>query len=132
LSKKKPDLVVYDDNDGYNASALSYPTSVGAPQIDSGSIALWRTMSVNKVNKELKASFAELKEQYERLIQEYKWNELVYSARFNFEPMPGEEYHLYVGDDGEPMLSILAPNDWNRQHLGSFRLDTKMKWNKIA
>lgn len=129
---KKPDLIVYDEIEGYNASTLPYATSVGAPQIDSGSVALWRSTSVSKVNKELKAKFIELKQEYEELVKEYKWNELVYSARFNFEPLPGEQYHLYVGDDGEPMLSIIDPDQWDKQHLGSFRLDTKMKWNKIA
>jgi hypothetical protein len=33
-------------------------------------------------------------------MDDYKWNELVYNAKFSFEPAIGETYHMYLGDDG--------------------------------
>jgi hypothetical protein len=43
------------------------------------------------------------------LVEEYKWNELVYNAKFAFEPVIGQTYHLYVGRDGNIFLSMVNP-----------------------
>ena len=128
---KKPDNVVYSEEEGYYASKLPYATNVGAPAIKTEDVDVWKQRGVNKVNSQLKTKFNELKEEYHRLVDEYRWNELVYTAKFSFEPVIGDTYHLYVGDDGGVFLSLIAPSEWNRECIGSFTLGSDQKWIKI-
>jgi len=129
--KKYPDQVVYDEEKGFNASILPYATNVGAPAIIVEDISGWKSRGVNKVNHQLKAKFEELKEEYQKMISELQWNNLVYSSKFNFEPVIGETYHLYVGNDGNVFLSLIEPSQWDRECIGSFKLNSEQKWIKI-
>jgi hypothetical protein len=43
----------------------------------------------------------------------------------------GDTYHLYVGNTGNVFLSLISPNEWNREHIGSFKLDSNQKWIKL-
>ena len=131
MKKKWPDSVVYDEETGYNSNILPYGTNVGAPAIKMEDISVWKGISVNKVNKQLSSKFNELKDEYQKLVEEYKWNDLVYKSKFSFEPIIGETYHLYVSDDSDLFLSLIEPNLWDREHMGSFTLNSERKWIKI-
>jgi hypothetical protein len=128
MESKKPDNVVFTDKDGYNANSLSYPTSVGAPVIRVDDVISWKSRGITNVNKEFENKFNELKIQYENLIKEFEWNELVYNSKFSFEPVIGEIYHLYTNEDGTNSLSLIAPNEWNKVHIGTFKLNSEKKW----
>jgi hypothetical protein len=128
MKKERPDNVVYSDTDGYNASLLTYSTNVGAPVIKVDDLVSWRSRGINNVNKEFENKFNELKIQYENLMKEYEWNELVYSSKFSFEPVIGEIYHLYTGNDGVNFLSLIAPQEWNKEHIATFKLNSDKKW----
>lgn len=128
---KKPDQIVWDKEEGYNAALLPYATNVGAPAIIHEDIDAWKQRGVNKVNHQLKAKFEELKAEYQQMVEEFKWNELVYTAKFAYEPVIGETYHLYVGNDGGVFLSLIGPTEWRRKCIGSFRLNSEQKWIKI-
>lgn len=119
------------DNIADNPGLLPYASNVGAPAIRTEDIIGWKQRGVNKVNKQLSTKFEELKQEYKRLVEEFQWNELVYTAKFAYEPVIGEVYHLYVGRDGAPFLSLINPTEWDREHIGSFRLDSNQKWIKI-
>jgi hypothetical protein len=128
MKKERPDNVVYSVNEGYNASLLTYSTNVGAPVIKVDDLVSWKSRGINNVNKEFENKFQELKIQYENLMKEYEWNELVYSSKFSFEPVIGEIYHLYRGNDGVNFLSLIAPQEWNKEHIGTFKLNSDKKW----
>lgn len=128
MENKKPDNIVYSETEGYNARLLPYATSVGAPVIRVDDLVSWKSRGITNVNKELANKFAELKSQYESLVEEYEWNELVYSAKFSFEPVIGEIYHLYRGKDGTNFLSLIGPLEWNREHIGTFKINSDKKW----
>lgn len=128
MKNERPDNVVYTDEKGYHANVLTYSTNVGAPVIRIDDVVAWKSRGIATVNKELENKFNELKTQYENLMKEYEWNELVYSAKFSFEPVIGEIYHLYRGDDGVNFLSLIAPKEWNKEHLGTFKLNSDKKW----
>jgi hypothetical protein len=128
MKSKIPDNVVFSKENGYNANSLAYPTSVGAPAIKIDDIVDWKNKGVRNVNKEFASKFNELKVQYEKLMQEYEWNEIVYNAKFSFEPVMGEIYHLYLRDDGTNFLSLINPENWNKEHIGSFKLNSNKKW----
>lgn len=128
MENKKPDNVVYSDDKGYNASMLPYATSVGSPIIRVDNVVSWKSRGIDSVNKEFGNKFNELKLQYEKLMQEYEWNELVYQSRFSFEPVIGEIYHLYKDHEGLNFLSLISPNEWNKEHIGTFKLNSDKKW----
>ncbi|MFM9825996.1 DUF2452 domain-containing protein [Flavobacterium sp.] len=128
MKKERPDLVVYSDEKGYNASSLNYATSVGAPVIKMDNVVAWKSRGIQNVNKEFESKFNELKQEYDKLIAEFQWNELVYNAKFSFEPVVGEIYHMYIGDDHIHFLSLIAPNEWNKEYIATFRLNSDKKW----
>ena len=118
------------DNVADNPGLLPYGSNIGAPSIKIDNVDGWKKSNVFKVNKELNTRFEELKNQYQKLIEEYEWNQLVYSAHYNFEPIIGEVYYLY-SNQTKIFLSIIKPEEWNLECLGSFRLDSNNKWVKI-
>ena len=128
METKKPDNIVHSEKTGYNASLLPYATSVGAPIIRVDDIVSWKSRGITNVNKQFENKFNELKFQYENLMQEFEWNELVYSAKFSFEPVIGEIYHLYRDNEGLLFLSLIGPNEWKKDHVGTFKLDSDKKW----
>ena len=128
MEKERPDNIVFSDEQGYNASLLPYAPNVGAPLIKIDDLVSWKSRGISNVNKEFENKFNELKMQYQNLIEEFEWNELVYSSRFSFEPVIGEVYHLYRGDDGINFLSLISPNEWNKEHIGTFKLNSDKKW----
>lgn len=132
MEKERPDNVVYSETKGYNASLLPYSTSVGGPVIKIDDLVSWKSRGITNVNKEFENKFQELKLQYENLIKEFEWNEIVYNSKFSFEPVVGELYHLYVGNDGLNFLSLVAPNEWNKEHIGTFKLNSDKKWIHLA
>ena len=118
------------DNVAENPGLVPYGTNVSAPAIKVENIDNWKVVNVSKVNHQLRKRFNELKEEYQKLVDEYNWNDLVYNAKFNFEPLIGETYHLYVGRDGNIFLSMVEPHLWKYEHIGSFTMDSNNKWNK--
>ncbi len=128
MDKVIPDNVVFSDEKGYNASLLSYPTNVGAPVIHIDNLISWKSRGISNVNKQFENKFNELKVQYENLMKEFENNELVYNANFSFEPVIGETYHLFRGDDGSNFLSLISPAEWNKEHLGTYQLNSDKKW----
>lgn len=134
MSKKKPDSVVYSDSKGYYASTLEYATSLGAPAIVPLDNNSWKQDGIVKVNHHLGSRFEELKTQYLQLVQEYKWNELVYNAEFKWEPIIGQVYYLYEGAQ-RPFLTLISPRDWSskrKDYIGSFRLSSTKVWQRVA
>jgi hypothetical protein len=133
LKKNKiPDLVVYDDDRGYYAKELTYGSNIGAPAIKTKDISTWRQSKVAEVNDQFKAKYDELRAEAEKLINEYNWNDLIYTkAQFTFQPLVGRVYHLYIKEDENMFLSLIEPNQWNQKFIASFKLDSNNKWIKI-
>ena len=129
---KKPDNVVFNtENQKYDAALKPYGTNVGAPVITTTDTLAWKNRSINKVNHKVQTKYLELKAEYEKMIEEFKYNKLIFSAKFSFEPIIGETYHLYKKENGESFLSIIAPEQCNFNPLGSFYLNTDQIWQKI-
>ncbi|MEY8847612.1 DUF2452 domain-containing protein [Psychroserpens sp. XS_ASV72] len=130
--KKKPDQVVFNEkSQSYDASLRPYSTNVGAPAIEITDTTAWKNKNIFKANKQLEARYQELKAEYDKMLQELEYNNLVYNARFNFEPTIGETYHLYRDKTAHLFLSIIAPQDCNFDYVGSFYLNSEQLWKKI-
>lgn len=128
---KKPDQVVYNEKTKrYDAALKPYATSVGAPVISSTDNLAWKNRNIHKVNKHIKAKYEELKAAYDTMMEQYEYNNLIYQANFNFEPVVGNTYHLYSRENKSTFLSIIAPQECNFHHIGSFYLDADGIWHK--
>ena len=129
---KKPDLVVFDkETQQYDAAMKPYGTSASSPVIKPLNTATWRNDGVDRVNKQFKSKFDELKKEYEAMMEQFEYNDLVYNAKFNFEPIIGEVYYLYNDKNEESFLSIIQPDQCNFKYLGSFRLNSQKMWEKL-
>lgn len=129
---KKPDNVVFNtETQKYDASLKPYGTSVGAPIIIPTDTVAWKNRSINKINHKVSAKYLELKTEYENMIQEFEYNKLIFNAKFSFEPIIGEVYHLYQRENNESFLSLISPEQCNFKSIGSFYLNAGQIWEKI-
>ena len=107
MKEKKPDGVVWDETqENYIAKLLPYASSISGPIIEVPNVDAFKKKGVDKVSKQF------------------------YSARFKFEPIVGETYHLYQGKK-ETFLSLIPPNQWKKEHLGTFLLNGDYKWERL-
>ncbi|AIY14260.1 DUF2452 domain-containing protein [Cellulophaga baltica] len=132
MNSKKPDNVVFNtDTQKYDAALKPYSTNLGAPAIQLMDTIAWKNRSINKVNHKIQTRYQELKEAYDKMMAEFDHNNLIYNAKFSFEPIIGEQYHLYTKQDGTNFLSIIAPDQCNFESLGSFYLNADQIWEKL-
>jgi len=129
MSKKKPDYVVWDEeNQKYHANILPYGSSVSAPAIKTEDISGFKEIQVNKLQKKFNTKYKELVDEYNNLVDEVKLNQLIYSSNFGFEPVIGEIYHLYIRPNGDYFLSLISPQEWGMDHVVSVRINSEHKW----
>lgn len=130
--KKRPDNVVFDeDSQSYNANLLPYGTNIGAPAIASNDLSTWKNRGIRSFNHVLKSKIDDIKEEYNTLVSAFETNEMLYNAKYEFEPIIGEVYHLYEKDNSnEHFLSIIPPTSWKRKHLGSYVLNSNRVWKE--
>jgi hypothetical protein len=129
--KKKPDLVVWDENKGYYSKELTYGSNIGAPSIHLEDVGGWKQIQAQNANKIFTKKYEEIKDEFKKLVDEVSWNEYVYSATYNFLPVIGETYYLYEKNDGSVFLSLIAPDEWKMKFLGATRLESNNKWIKL-
>lgn len=130
-SSKKPDSIAWDnESEEYIAKLLPYATSNSSPVIHVPNVDAFKKKGVDKVSKQFQAELEDLQNKIKSFVSLASDTQRVYSARFKFEPIVGESYHLYNGKDGESFLSLIAPSDWNKEYLGTFRLNSDYKWER--
>jgi hypothetical protein len=131
MKKKKPDLVVWDEERGYYQRELTYGSNHGAPAIKLDDVNGWKQSQIHSANKQFKTRYDELKEEFQKLVDEVNFNELVYSSKYSFIPVVGESYYLYDKGDGTTFMSLISPNQWKQKYIGTFKLDSTYKWVKL-
>ena len=131
LKKKKPDSVVWDDvQEEYIARLLPYASQASGPVIKIPNIDAFKQKGVDKVSKQFQSELEELKGKIKDFVKTASDTQKVYTARFKFEPVVGETYFLYEGDQ-ENYLSLIAPNQWKKKFLGAYRLSSEYKWEYV-
>jgi hypothetical protein len=130
--KKKPDLVVWDEKNGYNSNTKEYPTNIGAPSFQLPNVSLIRTEASKKMMSVFDREREELIMRAEKLSQEFNDSLMVWESKISFEPIVGKTYYLY-DFNGVKTLSLISPNEWNKQDcsLGGFILNSENKWIRI-
>ncbi|WP_299534083.1 DUF2452 domain-containing protein [Ulvibacterium sp.] len=130
--EKKPDAVVFDDKtEEYHSKLLPYASGVSAPRITPPDVTSWKNTNIVTANHQFKSRYDSIKEAYQKLMEQYEYNNLVYNAKFNFEPITGETYYLYKAKDESTFLSLISPDECSFSHLGSFRLGPDKMWEKL-
>lgn len=127
--KKKPDLVVWDEEKGYTANVTPYPTNIGAPKIELPNIDLIKNESTKKMVDIFNKEKREIIDKIEKLYQEYNDSILVWGSKISFDPIVGETYYLY-NFNGVNTLSLISPDEWNKKDsfMGTFELSSDRKW----
>ena len=129
---KKPDNVVFNtEEQRYDAYLKPYATSVGAPVITTSDTTAWKNRSINKANHKIETKYLELKAEYDKMISEFKYNQLIFDANFSFEPVIGQVYHLYKRENDTSFLSLIKPEECNFNFIGSFYLNVDQTWEKV-
>ena len=132
MTKKKPDQVVYNEEKGkYDAALTPYATNLGAPAIVTDDVTTWKNANISKVNHQFGTEYQELKAKYDKMMKKFEYNNLIYSAKFSFEPIVGAVYHLYRSKDGEPFLSLISPEECTWDFAGTFELKADKIWNQL-
>ena len=130
MKEKKPDAVVWDETEqSYFAKLLPYASSLGGPIIDVPNVDAFKKKGVDKVSKQFQAELQDLQDRIKSFVTLASETQKVYQAHFKFEPIVGEVYHLYEGKE-QDFLSLVEPSEWNKEHLGSFRLNSDYKWER--
>lgn len=131
MKKKKPDKVVWDeDQEEYLAKLLPYGSQASGPIIKIPKVDAFKQKGVEKVSKQFQTELEELKNKINDFIKTASDSQKVYAAKFKFEPLVGETYFLYEGDQ-ENYLSLIAPDQWKKKFLGAYRLSSEYKWIRI-
>ena len=109
---------------------MSYPVSTLSPKIVPHDLTNFKTRGIGVVQRELEQKLVEMREEYIRVIDQFNWNKLIYESEINFEPTVGQVYHLYH-IRSKYVLSMIAPEDWVHEELGSFRLNVDKQWDVV-
>lgn len=128
---KKPDLVVWSEEAGYDANKKHYPTNVGAPSFSLPNVGLAKTEASKKMIDVFEREKQEIVKRIEQLYQEYEDSLLVWESKISFEPIVGKTYYLY-NFNGVNTLSLLSPKEWNqgKNFIAGFTLNSDRKWIK--
>ena len=129
MKKKYPDNIVYNyETEEFDANKKSYPTSVGGQKFEP--IKVDKSDSL-KANKYFESRLNEIKDEYKKLVDEFNWTSLVYESTYSFQPILGEPYYLYQNKNKTLFLSLIGPEEWVMDYLGTFKLLNNGKWEKI-
>ena len=129
---KKPDNIVFnEETQEYHGKLSPFATGVSAPKITPPDVTSWKNTHIISANNQFKAEYEALQKSYNEMMNNFEYNNLVYSAKFNFEPIVGKEYHLYKSKDESTFLSLISPLECTFKHLGSFRLTSDKTWEKL-
>ncbi|MFD0963987.1 DUF2452 domain-containing protein [Pseudofulvibacter geojedonensis] len=130
-SKKQDQIVFNEEKQQYDAFLKDYITDISGPKIELPDVVSWKSNNIYTANKYFISGFEDIKKSYDTLMEVYQYNAMIYEAKYSFEPIVGNVYHVYKKSDGTVFLSILQPNECNFNYVGSFRLNSDKVWKKI-
>ena len=93
--KKIPDLVVWDEDKGYNASKMQYPTNVSAPAFTLPDVGLVRTESAKKMMDVFEQEKKELVGKVEKMYREYLDSVMVWESKISLYHLIEQTYYFY-------------------------------------
>jgi len=94
----------------------------------------WKPTQATQVKNHFTERFKELKNQYDKLITDFNWNKIIFESEMLFTPVMGKTYHLFQRENGTKFMTLISPDEWgdnNFEYIGSFKQDSRQKWNQI-
>ena len=122
------------DDVAENPHSLPYASDRAAPAIRPDNVVGWKTAAVNTANKHFEDRYLNLKQQFEQLAEEFKWNDIMFNGEMRIKPVIGKPYYLYSRDDGSHRVSLFAPGETvagRDAYVGTFRLNYDNRWEVV-
>lgn len=104
-----------------NPHSLEYPHHAGSALVkpeDKGKI---KGRALSAMEHQTDMQLGQIYEQMQLLAEQAKKlndrksiSEFIYMAEMRFEPLINHVYHLYTKENGDYLLSLIAPNQWGR------------------
>ena len=104
-----------------NPHSLEYPHHAGSALVkpeDKGKI---KGRALSAMEHQTDMQLGQIYEQMQLLAEQAKKlndrksiSEFIYMAEMRFEPLINHIYHLYTKENGDYLLSLIAPNQWGR------------------
>jgi len=110
---------------------LTYGTDFSAPRIDLPDTQLFQTERGSLARNYFENKLELLNQEYQNLVELAKLNEALYNANYNFVPRVGVTYHLYRLHTGETILSLIEPERWDQEFLGSYVYTADSVWKPL-
>lgn len=125
-------------------SVLPYASSVAGVAIRPTKEGVIKHKALSAMEDQTNMQLDQIRQQIELLARQAqeirKRKELsmmIYEAKLNFKPQIGHIYHLYEKNDGQHILSLVAPQEWGgngpfRQFVSSVRLLADHTWVEVS
>lgn len=119
---------------------IPYPHHIGSPAFAPTEKGLIKSRSMRAMEeqsnlqlKQIQEQIALLAKQAENLKNRVEVSKAIYTSEMNFEPVVGEEYHLYARREEDFVLSMIAPEEWGKKtpfkhFVASVRLLADRTW----
>ncbi|OUX37495.1 MAG: hypothetical protein CBE33_03090 [Candidatus Pelagibacter sp. TMED273] len=95
----------------------------------------WKPSNANQVKKYFTEKANEIKQDYQKLLNDFNINKIIFDSKMNFKPIIGKTYHLYENKTGQKFMSLISPSEWKKNEdlffLGSYKQDTNQKWIEV-
>jgi hypothetical protein len=109
------------------------PTHVASPVIKPVDKGKLKSVALETVAEQANLQIAMLRKQAALLMEQAREIENrvlvaqeVYAADINFEPVIGQQYHLYARADESRFLSMISPEDWGKKARFTFIATVKL------
>ncbi len=112
---------------------LPYAHTVGGSVVKPIDKGRMKGLAVSAMYEQTDMQLDQIREQIELLAAQAKAiqkrveiSQQIYQCQMNFKPLIGHIYHLYRRDNGEEILSMVAPSEWGRTNPLTFVASVKL------
>lgn len=133
--QENPEFINPIDKDkiAENPHLLPYAHNVGSAvikPIDKGKV---KGLAVTAMYEQTDVQLNQIRKQVELLVEQAQHihrrvevSEKIYQAEMSFKPILNKIYHLYERKNGQPVLSMVGPNEWGKSCPYTFLDSVKM------
>jgi hypothetical protein len=111
-----------DEKIAQNPGLMEYAHTAGGAIIRPEDMGKVKSRSLLAMRQQTDIQLAQLYKQMQLLAEQaghiktrVDVSERIYSAKMSFEPLIGNTYYLYEREEGEDMLSLIAPYEWGKK-----------------
>ena len=122
-------------------SNLPYAHHVGSALIRPDDLQGIRSRALSSMEEQTEMQLQQIKEQIDllrvqadKIVQRRQASFDVYRAKIGFDPLVGKTYYLYEREDGSSLLSMIAPQSWNKlpfKFLHAVKLMADHTWEVV-